>query len=143
MLSSNDRAHHTALRSTLSAEFRAYLQTLDDWMKYVIQYRDALAHRIPLYIPPGGVRPVNVDAYNELSQQMVEALYVKEDGFLYEYLAAQQERLLVFQPMITHSIRETTGHVRFHAQMLIDFITVEEIGYKTLDEIKRSASRRS
>jgi hypothetical protein len=134
------RAGGFELRSTLSAEFQAYLQTLDEWMKYVIEYRDALAHRIPLYIPPGSVRPANVDAYNELSQQMDAALYVKEDGFLYERLAAQQEQLLVFQPMITHSVRETTGHVRFHAQMLVDFMTVEEIGYKMLDEFKRTAA---
>jgi hypothetical protein len=133
------RSHNTELRSMLSTEFQAYLQTLDGWMNYIIEYRDALAHRIPLYIPPGGVRPTNVDAYNELSQQMGEALYVKEDGYLYERLAARQEQLLVFQPVITHSVRETTGHFRFHVQMLTDFLTIEEIGYKMLDEFKRAA----
>jgi len=108
-------------------------------MEYIIEYRDALAHRIPLYVPPGGVLPANVDAYNELSKQMTEALYVKQDGFEYDRLVAQQQKLLVFQPVITHSVRETTGHFRFHVQMLTDFRTIEEIGHKMLHELSRSA----
>lgn len=133
------RSHHAELRSTLSAEFQEYLEKLDPWMEYIIEYRDALAHRIPLYVPPGGVLPANVDAYNELSKQMTEALYVKQDGFEYDRLVAQQQKLLVFQPVITHSVRETTGHFRFHVQMLIDFLTIEEIGHKMLHELSRSA----
>src|SRR5258705_3509371 len=38
------------------------LSKLDTWFEYLVEYRDALAHRIPLYIPPGGVRPALVDA---------------------------------------------------------------------------------
>jgi hypothetical protein len=33
-------------------------------------------------------------------------------------------------------MRETTAHFPFHAQMIADFLTVEEIGYKMLDELK-------
>ncbi|UWU80725.1 hypothetical protein N2603_20340 [Bradyrhizobium huanghuaihaiense] len=129
------RAKHTELRSTLSANFQAYLQNLDPWLEYLIEYRDALAHRIPLYIPPGGVPTKNVDDYNALSQQIVHALYVQNDGFEYERLSAEQEKLLVFQPLITHSVTETTAHFAFHVQMPTDFLTVEEMGYKMLDEL--------
>jgi hypothetical protein len=129
------RAKHTDVRATLSASFQAYLQKLDPWLDYLIEYRDAFAHRIPLYIPPGGVPTKNVDAYNELSQRIAEALYVKNDGFEYERLSAEQEKLLVFQPLITHSVKETTAHFAFHVQMLTDFLTVEELGYKMLDEL--------
>ncbi len=135
------RAHHTEVRSTLSTEFREYLQTLDPWMDYIIEYRDALAHRIPLYVPPGGVPKEHANAYNELSRQMTDALYIREDGFEYERLAIQQEQLLVFQPLITHSVRETTAHFRFHVQMLTDFLTIEEIGHKMLDELNRNTAR--
>jgi hypothetical protein len=134
------RSHHTTLRSTLSAEFQAHLEKLDGWMKYIAEYRDALAHRIPLYIPPGNVRSANADSYNELWQQMGDALYVEQDGLLYERLKAQLEQLLVFQPIITHSVRERTGYFKFHAQMLVDFMTVEEIGYKMLAELKISST---
>jgi len=130
------RVQNTEVRSTLSAAFQEYLENRDEWMEHIIEYRDALAHRIPLYIPPGGVPTRNVDAYNDLAGRMQEALYVRWDPPEYERLSAEQERLLVFQPVITHSTRETTAHFPFHAQMIADFLTVEEIGYKMLDELK-------
>jgi hypothetical protein len=129
------RAKHTELRATFSDSFRTYLQTIDPWLEYQIEYRDALAHRIPLYIPPGGVKPKDVDAYNDLSRRMTEALYAKRDGFEYERLSAEQEKLLIFQPLITHSVTETTAHFAFHVQMIPDFNTIEEIGYKMLEEL--------
>lgn len=56
----------------------------------------------------------------------------------YFRLSAEQNKLMVFQPMITHSIRETSAHYVFHAQMIADFLTVEELGRKMLAEIKGS-----
>ena len=131
------RQHHTELRSTLSSDFQTYLAGLDAWFEWVVEYRDALAHRIPLYIPPGGVPTRNVDAYNELGKAMSAALnhLNSEDYFR---LSAEQNKLMVFQPMITHSIRETSAHYVFHAQMIADFLTVEELGRKMLAEIKGS-----
>lgn len=129
------RAKNVELRATLSDTFRGYLESLDPWLEYLIEYRDALAHRIPLYIPPGNVPRQEADTYRDLERRMNEALYVRGDGFEYERLKAQQERLLVFQPFIVHSVNETTGMPIFHAQMLTDFITIEEVGYKMLDEL--------
>src|SRR5262245_14205118 len=43
------RKHHTKVRDTLPAELRSYLDTLDEWFEYLVDYRDAFAHRIPLY----------------------------------------------------------------------------------------------
>jgi hypothetical protein len=108
------RAKHTELRATFSDSFRAYLQKIDPWLEYQIEYRDALAHRIPLYIPPGSVKPKNVDAYNDLSRRMIEALYVKRNGFEYDRLSAEQEKLLIFD-------------------------TVEEMGYNMLEELDKHA----
>jgi hypothetical protein len=101
----------------------------------VSEYRDALAHRIPLYVPPGGIPTRNVDAYNDLEVRIRDALYVRGDGFAYERLKVEQEKLLIFQPLITHSITETTAHYAFHCQMVADFKTIEEIGYKLLEEL--------
>jgi hypothetical protein len=134
------RVQNTELRGTLSEAFQLYLISRDEWMEHVIEYRDSLAHRIPLYIPPGGVPQRNVDAYNDLSGRMQEALYVKWDPPEYKRLSAEQEKLLIFRPMMTHSVKETTAHFPFHAQMIADFLTVEEFGYKMLDELKRAAT---
>jgi hypothetical protein len=129
------RVSNKEVRSSLPSAFHDYLKTLDPWMKYIVEYRDALAHRIPLYIPPGGVPTKNVDAYNDLESRIRDALHVRGDGFEYQRLSAEQSLLLVFQPVITHSIRETTAHFAFHAQMIADFATVEELGLKMLREI--------
>jgi hypothetical protein len=51
------RRHNKEVRNTFSPEFHSYLESLDSWFEYLVDYRDALAHRIPLYIPPGGARP--------------------------------------------------------------------------------------
>ncbi|WIW43862.1 hypothetical protein ML401_20300 [Bradyrhizobium sp. 62B] len=130
------RVQNTEVRATLSTTFQNYLKSRDEWFEHVIEYRDALAHRIPLYIPPGGVPTRNVDAYNDLTRRMNDALYVVGDPYEYERLSAEQDQLLIFQPMITHSVRETTAHYPFHVQMLADFLTVEEFGYTMLDELQ-------
>jgi hypothetical protein len=129
------RAKHGKVRSTLSSEFQAYLTTLDPWFEYLVEYRDAVAHRIPLYVPPGGVKPNNVDAYNDLERKIQQALYVKFDGFEYEGLRAEQEKLLTYQPLITHSLVETKAHYAFHVQMVVDFMTIDEMGWKVLEEL--------
>jgi len=45
------------VRRSLSAQFRNYLQKHDPWFEYLSNYRHALAHRIPLYIPPSCLAP--------------------------------------------------------------------------------------
>ena len=51
------RPDNAFLRGTLSPNFQQYLGTLDQWFGYLEGYRHALAHRIPLYIPPYVVSP--------------------------------------------------------------------------------------
>jgi hypothetical protein len=132
------RGHHTELRATLSQELQDYVVSRDGWLKYVIDYRDALAHRIPLYIPPGTVPPKDQDAYRELEKRRVHALYVREDTAAYQSISAKQSKLLVFKPIITHSLRETSGFYPFHWQMVVDFLTVEEFGHKMFEELKQA-----
>jgi hypothetical protein len=40
------------VRKSFSAEFKAFLDGNQDWLANLISFRDGLAHRIPLYIPP-------------------------------------------------------------------------------------------
>ena len=47
-------------------------------------------------IPPGGVPVKHKDAYNDLERKVRDALYVREDGYAYERLAAEQSKLLVY-----------------------------------------------
>src|SRR6266850_3004477 len=98
----------------------------DSRRRMVADRVDDLLEAFPLYVPPGSVPKQEVAAYNDLAGRMTEALYVKQNGIAYKRLATEQEQLLVFQPMITHSISETTGHYVFHVQLIADFLTIEE-----------------
>jgi hypothetical protein len=122
------------VRESLSAAFQSYLASIDEWFGYLGEFRHALAHRIPVYIPPGMVRQSNVDAYNDLSKQMTDALN-RMEGNEYERLSAEQNRLLIFQPVIAHSTIETKAPYVFHPQMIADFLTVEALGEKMLAEL--------
>lgn len=135
------REQNTQLRATLSTAFQDYLRSRDDWMQHVIEYRDALAHRVPLYIPPGNVRPKDVETYNRLERQMNDALN-RANPDEYRVLLAEQSKLLFFRPVITHSATETTALYPFHVQMIADFLTIEEFGFKMLAELGVQAGER-
>jgi hypothetical protein len=132
------RPSNIVVRSSFSEETRGFLQDMNDWMGYLDDYRHALAHRIPLYIPPYTVRPENADAYNDLQKRMNEAVQ-KRRYAEYDALSAEQTKLAVFTPWIQHSIGEGTRPLVFHAQLLVDFSTVEQVAYKLIGELRRRA----
>jgi hypothetical protein len=128
------RKHHKKVRETLSAELREYLDTLESWFGYLVDYRDAFAHRIPLYIPPGGVRPKDHERAKELEDRKTAALNAL-NPYEYERLDAEQVKLFVFQPLICHSFNEMPAPMAFHPQLIADFLTVEALGLKMLGEL--------
>ncbi len=128
------RKHNKRVRSTLSAELRTYLDSLEGWLEYLVDYRDAFAHRIPLYIPPGSVLPKNHDKLRELEDRKTAALNALQP-LEYERLDEEQSKLFVFQPLVGHSFTEMTATFAFHPQLICDFLTVEELGEKMLGEL--------
>jgi hypothetical protein len=122
------------VRDTLSAELRAYLDTLENWFGYFVDYRDAFAHRIPLYIPPGGVRSNDHDKARELEERKTAALNALKP-YEYQRLDAEQLKLFVFQPLICRSFNEMPAPFAFHPQLIADFLTVEELGLRMLAEL--------
>jgi hypothetical protein len=65
--------HNTRVRTSFSQAFQGYLKSLDEWLTFIGSFRHALAHRIPLYIPPYAIRREDEAAYKEFEKQMVEA----------------------------------------------------------------------
>jgi hypothetical protein len=130
------RVGNTRVRESFSSEFQAYLAGLDDWFAYQENYRHALAHRIPLYIPQYNVHPDNEVAHQSLGEQATAALN-RLDTTEYNRLSAEQEALGTFSPQMTHSFSEALGVVFFHPQLLADFATVHELGQKMLIELNR------
>jgi hypothetical protein len=129
------RKNNWKVRTTFSPELQAFLSSRDDWFEYLAEFRHALGHRIPLYIPPGCVRPKDVDAYNDLQRRMGAAMAAIRPAE-YDRLLEEQKKLHIFQPITTHSFKEATGTIRFHQQVLVDFLTVEELALKMLAELK-------
>jgi hypothetical protein len=127
--------HHTHVRTSLSPAFQDYLKTLDEWLTFMGSFRHALAHRIPLYIPPYAVRPQDEASYKEIEQKMIGAS-LKGELAEHGVLAAEQKKLMRFMPWIHHSYLEKAKPAVFHPQLIADFHTIEELGLKMHGELK-------
>ncbi len=94
--------HHTRVRTSLSKGFQEYLETLNEWLTFMGNFRHALAHRIPLYIPPYAVRTQDEATYEEIEKKMIEA---SQRGELAEYERLPRSRISSpFMPLMHHSI---------------------------------------
>jgi hypothetical protein len=124
------------IRSSFSNEFRAYLDSRQKWFDHLKGFRDSLAHRIPLYIPPYIVTPEAMDEYNKLEQASDEALQ-QADFEEYDRLQSKQKEFGLFRPWMTHSLHESAPAVIFHRQLLQDYLTIDECGQKMLEELDR------
>ena len=130
------RKKNEGVRESFSPVFLEYLEGLDAWFGLIENFRDALAHRIPLYIPPYLVPDGKLAAYEELGDRMAEA-FKRGQLAEHERLSSEQEALVVFEPYMTHSFEEKAKPVVLHAQMLADFNTIEELGQRMLEELDR------
>lgn len=122
------------VRESFSQSFQNYLNASIQWYdEYLTGYRHALAHRIPLFIPPFCLNPEEVKKYESLEKQKTEARR-KEDFHLLSQLNGKQTLLGKFIPLMQHSLGEGSCPVVFHAQILADWNTIVEISEKFLDE---------
>jgi hypothetical protein len=123
------------VRNSFSQEFRDYLDTTESWFEYLENFRDALSHRIPPYIPPYVLNKEEAKDENNLEQEINKALMSK-DWNKYEELSIKKDSLGHFVPQVTHSFSEKSKPVIFHAQIIADFNTVVEIAEKLLQELE-------
>lgn len=128
------RAQNKAVWNSMRPEFRKYLVERRPWFAHLTNFRDALAHRIPLYIPPYAVDPKNFDKYREYEKQATDAIKAM-DMEKYDSLMTEQRKLCFFRPWMTHSFAEKARHIVFHPQILADYNTVIELGGKMADEL--------
>ncbi|WPZ13480.1 hypothetical protein T8J41_15170 [Nitratireductor rhodophyticola] len=125
------------VRASFSKEFAAYLAKRQDWVdKHLKGFRDSLAHRIPLYIPPFIITPEVAGEYSRLEKACGEAVQ-KLNFVLYDKLQAEQRALGIWRPWMTHSVTEMSPRVVFHAQLLQDYVTIVEFGREMLAELDR------
>ena len=125
---------NTIVRESFSPQFKAYLEDIDGWFDAIEGYRDGLAHRIPLYIPPYRVLTADQERYCQLDTQMFAAQTHEE----HLQLAREQDGLKAFWPMMTHSYSENARPIMFHAQMIADYRLMAELARRLLDELRKA-----
>ena len=133
------RKNNIIVLDSLPKEFRDYLNGLAAWFQYLEDFRHALAHRVPLYIPPHFITSDRLEEYREIDARILRAAS-GGDYCEAERLEEEKFKLVSFVPITTHSINENSKQVYFHVQMLTDFKTVEEIGVRLLDELDGQAT---
>ena len=124
---------NAATRNHLPLPLQAYLttNTTTEWHeKYAKSYRDALAHRIPPYIPPAEFTPEEGTRYNELENEKVECIWKLQWERLDEVWA---EQAALGRPSFTfiHAFTEDEPPrpIILHPQMLSDGKAVAEFGH--------------
>lgn len=127
------KATHKCVRKSLSKPFQVYLQESNEWFDYLEGYRDSLAHRIPLYIPPSIYSEADAVKNKELELKIKEA---RGDSPRRSELLSQQQRLGTFVPVMMHSYSEPAQPIYVHTQLIYDFSTVVKIGEHLLEELQ-------
>ena len=124
---------HALLRGTVSEATRAYLGATDEWFDYLESYRHALAHRIPLYIPPKTFDENDGAEFRRLEEDLMARGWPPE-----RWIEVQnaQRQLGTFDPVMMHSYGEQARPVRFHAQIVCDFATVVEIAEHVVRDLE-------
>ncbi|MGO1068426.1 hypothetical protein [Lysobacter sp. CA199] len=120
---------HPKTQFHLPIAFATYLRTsaIADWHKiYAKDYRDALAHRIPLYVPPTQFTDADKHAYVALQASSMEAIR-KGDFELCNSIQDQIENLGSACPMFVHSLSTKEGPLILHPQVISDALTVVEL----------------
>jgi hypothetical protein len=101
---------------------------------YVKSFRDALVHRIPLYIPPAAYTPEDTTRFNELEAQkrvFLELFNAEEaNRVMDEQDQLGSAALFFFQELASDP---NSRAVRLHPQLNADAATVIEFGNKFYD----------
>jgi hypothetical protein len=124
------------VRRSFSPEFCDFLKSRRKWFKHITEFRDSLAHRIPLYIPPYIISDENMKEYQRLEGELSQAMG-RGDHETFDRLREEQKKLGLFRPWMTHSPTEGSPAAVFHYQLLQDYVTIDEFGRTMLEELDR------
>jgi hypothetical protein len=116
-------------RSLLNPQLRSYLSknTVTQWYnEYAKNYRDALAHRIPPYVPPAVLDAGQRGKFENLDQE-ISRLHQVGDFDRILILRNEQERIGKSNPLFVHSFSEEALPIYLHPQLIADFATIEQL----------------
>ncbi|MBU0533856.1 MAG: hypothetical protein KJ887_03525 [Candidatus Omnitrophica bacterium] len=114
----------------LDDDFKKYLNSdiMKKWHdEYLRNYRNALSHRIPLYVHPKKLTQKQKEQEEVIGEKIVEAMK-NQDTDEMDTLQREMDGIGEPSPSFVHSLSETGNKfVILHAQVITDFGTVEEI----------------
>ncbi len=116
-------------RNRLNKSLKEYLNqsAIESWYKrYAKNYRDALAHRIPPYVPPSALDDKEQQKYQAIGEK-ISKLYATYSFDQIDVLQSEQEKIGRANPFFIHSFTEGSKPLYLHAQLLADFSTIEEL----------------
>lgn len=115
----------------LKVELKNYLNTdpIKSWyVDYSKNYRDSLAHRIPLYVPPATLNKAQGKAFEDIEADKKKLNFGNlADLTKYDELLEKQMQLGDVSMFFAHSIEEGCRPAFFHAQIIADYFTIEEV----------------
>ncbi len=117
------------LMDRMSPELRDYLNNpqMRSWYhEYARNYRDALAHRIPPYVPPSGLNKEERLQFEKLNKELAE---LSKQGYSQRYseIIEEQSSLGIASPFYLHSLLEKAKPLYLHSQVIADYRTIEEL----------------
>lgn len=101
-------------------------ESMTSWQKeYSTDFRDALAHRIPLYVPPAQLTKADQQRAAELNDEFYR-LVRAHDFVGVARVQDEQNALGTACPQFAHSLR-TSAHLVLHPQVICDGLTALEL----------------
>ena len=120
---------HPKLSAYLSGQVAAW------YKQYAKDYRDALAHRIPPYVPPSGLNELQQQRFADIEKELGILTYEKNLDQI-AALREEEESLGSAIAVYVHSFSEKARRVWLHPQILTDFLTIEDLLHKTIESFR-------
>lgn len=132
----------TATQDVLSKPLRDFLRSneISGWHgNYLKTYRDTLAHRIPLYIPPASWTTEDSERYQKLETEKIQLIHAGEWVKL-DQVWAEQDHIGKACPMFLHEVVAggDTRPMLLHPQVVCDGMTVVDFGKRFYAEWHQS-----
>lgn len=125
-------------RNSFPDSIKDYLNTdrHKKWFSNLECFRHSLAHRIPLYVPPSVLNEEDRIKAEKMLEKQQEAMKNNQPSQLIQSII-EMYSLGKFAPWIMHSFVENSPQVVFHAQIIADWNTVEDISIRFIEEFKK------
>jgi hypothetical protein len=118
--------NYKIVRESLPPLVLNYLEEHVDWLELLENLRHALAHRIPLYVPPYVLTSNEATKWTALDALIWQALAQHKLNDVHS-LESEKDALGQFHPVMTHSFGEKAPIIYFHSSMLLDFDFITEL----------------